>query len=41
VLAGVEGVLTRDVSTGELVISIDLLQRSVAVQIEAHQVRPV
>jgi transcription termination/antitermination protein NusG len=41
VLAGVEGALTRDVSTGELVISIDLLQRSVAVQIEAHQVRPV
>jgi transcription antitermination factor NusG len=40
-LAGVEGVLARDASTGQLVVSIDLLQRSVAVSIDEHQVRPV
>jgi transcription termination/antitermination protein NusG len=40
-LAGVEGVLARDASTGQLVVSIDLLQRSVAVYIDEHQVRPV
>jgi transcription termination/antitermination protein NusG len=40
-LAGVEGLLARDASTGQLVVSIDLLQRSVAVYIEEHQVRPV
>ncbi|MGI8958249.1 MAG: transcription termination/antitermination protein NusG [Bryobacteraceae bacterium] len=40
-LAGVEGILARDASTGRLIISIDLLQRSVALQIDEHQVRPV
>jgi transcription termination/antitermination protein NusG len=40
-LAGIEGVLARDASTGRLIISIDLLQRSVALQIDEHQVRPV
>ncbi|MFL6353206.1 MAG: transcription termination/antitermination protein NusG [Bryobacteraceae bacterium] len=40
-LAGVEGVLARDASTGRLIISIDLLERSVALHIDEHQVRPV
>jgi transcription antitermination factor NusG len=40
-LAGVEGVLIRDASTGRLIVSIDLLQRSVTLCIDEHQVRPV
>jgi transcription antitermination factor NusG len=40
-LAGIEGVLACDAGTGPLVVSIDLLQRSVAVYMEEHQVRPV
>ncbi len=40
-LAGVEGVLARDATTGRLIVSIDLLQRSVTLHIDEHQVRPV
>lgn len=40
-LAGVEGLLAGGASTGKLVVSVDLLQRSVAVYIDEHQVRPV
>jgi transcription antitermination factor NusG len=39
-LAGVEGVLVRDASRGRLVVSVDLLQRSVAVEIDEDQVQP-
>lgn len=39
VLAGVEGVLARVANTGRLIISVDLLQRSVALHIDEHQVR--
>jgi len=40
-LAGVEGVLVRDASRGRLVVSVDLLQRSVAVEIDEDQVEAI
>jgi len=40
-LVGVEGVLATDANTGRLIVSIDLLQRSVALHIDEHQVRAV
>jgi transcription antitermination factor NusG len=36
-LAGVEGVLVRGASRGRLVVSVDLLQRSVALEIDEDQ----
>ncbi len=38
-LAGIEGILSREANTGRLIISVDLLQRSVALHIDEHQVR--
>jgi transcription antitermination factor NusG len=38
-LAGIEGILTRKHSGDELTLSVDLLQRSVRVRINAEQVR--
>jgi hypothetical protein len=40
-LADVEGVLVRHASRGRLIVSVDLLQRSIAVEIDADQVMPV
>lgn len=40
-LAGVEGVLTRDSDMGRLIVSVDLLQRSVALHIDEEHVRPI
>jgi transcription antitermination factor NusG len=39
-LAGIEGILTRVDGQHRLTLSIDLLQRSLALQIDADQVRP-
>jgi len=39
-LQGIEGVLISDKGSDRLVISIDLLQRSVAVEIDRNWVRP-
>jgi transcriptional antiterminator RfaH len=40
-LAGVEGVLVRSASHGRLIISVDLLQRSVSLEVEEDLVAPV
>jgi transcriptional antiterminator NusG len=41
VLAGMEGILSRRASGDRLVISIDLLQRSVSLEVSQDQVRPL
>ncbi len=41
VLAGFEGVLVRNASAWNLVVSVDALQRSIAIEIERDMVRPV
>jgi transcription termination/antitermination protein NusG len=40
-LAGLEGILIRKKNTARFVISIDLIMRSVAVEIDASEVEPV
>jgi transcription antitermination factor NusG len=41
VLAGIEGVLTRNATSWNLVVSVDALQRSIAVEVERDMVRPI
>lgn len=41
VLAGLEGVLARNVAAWNLVVSVDALQRSIAVEVERDMVRPI
>ena len=41
VLAGIEGVLTRNATAWNLVVSVDALQRSIAVEVERDMVRPI
>jgi transcription antitermination factor NusG len=41
VLEGIEGTLARDSSTTRVVVSVDVLQRSVAVQVDRELIRPV
>jgi len=40
-LAGLEGILAEVRSTARVVVSLDLLQRSVAVQLNRDQIRPL
>ena len=41
VLAGIEGTYLRQANGGQLVISVDMIQRSVALQIDEDHVRPL
>jgi transcription antitermination factor NusG len=41
VLKGIEGTLARDSGTSRIVVSVDLLQRSVAVQVDRELIRPI
>jgi transcription antitermination factor NusG len=41
VLAGIEGTLTRDSSAWRIVVSVEALQRSVAVEVDRDLIRPV
>lgn len=40
-LAGVEGILSRQATKNRLVVSVNLLQRAVALHISAEEVRPL
>ncbi len=41
VLAGIEGTLTRDSSAWRIVVTVEALQRSVAVEVDRDLIRPV
>jgi len=40
-LEGIEGTLTREAGTSRIVVSVNALQRSVAVQVDRDMIRPV
>jgi transcription antitermination factor NusG len=40
-LAGIEGILVRVGTTGRVILSVDLLERSIAVQIDIEQILPL
>jgi transcription antitermination factor NusG len=41
VLQGIEGALARDSNTTRIVVSVDVLQRSVAIEVDRDMIRPI
>jgi transcription antitermination factor NusG len=41
VLEGIEGALARDSNTTRIVVSVDVLQRSVAIEVDRDMIRPI